>query len=102
MSENPSGSRLSRSAFWLVVLLLVGAQQWSGAWSSKTLVLGFLPSPLFYHVMVSLAAVAVWWVGTIVAWPDDTKGGAALLSDGEENPTTGPSENEVTATGEPS
>ncbi len=102
MSENPPGSRLSRSAFWLVVLLLVGAQQWSGSWSSETLVLGFLPAPLFYHVMVSLAAVAVWWVGTIVAWPDDTKGPEALLSDAEVVRTTGPSEDEVSATGEPS
>ena len=98
MSENPSGSRLSRSAFWLVVLLLVGAQQWSGAWSSKTLVLGFLPSPLFYHVMVSLAAVVVWWVGTVVAWPDDALDAKCSGS----GTGAGPLANETSATEEPS
>lgn len=72
MSETPSRPRGARNVFWAVVLLLVVAQQWSGYWSSETLVFGFLPSPLFYHVMVSLAAVVVWWIGTVVAWPDDT------------------------------
>ncbi len=59
--------------FWLGVLLLVGLQQYPGLWGSKTLVLDFLPMALFYQVVVSLVAVVVWWVGTIVAWPDDAR-----------------------------
>lgn len=57
--------------FWLSVVLLVGLQQYPGLWGSKTLVLDFLPMPLFYQVAVSLLAVVVWWVGTVVAWPED-------------------------------
>ena len=72
MSEIRSSSRAARNVFWAIVLLLVLAQQWPGFWSTETLVFGFLPSPLFYHVVVSLAAVVVWWIGTVVAWPDDT------------------------------
>ena len=57
--------------FWLSVILLVGLQQYPGLWGSKTLVLDFLPMPLFYQVVVSLLAVVVWWIGPVVAWPDD-------------------------------
>ena len=95
MSETPSRPRGARNVFWAVVLLLVVAQQWSGYWSSETLVFGFLPSPLFYHVMVSLAAVVVWWVGTVVAWPDDTLD--AKDSGGGQG--GGPSANEPSTTG---
>ena len=57
--------------FWLSVVLLVAVQQYPGFWDSRTLVLDFLPAPLFYQVVVSLLAVVLWWVGTVVAWPDD-------------------------------
>lgn len=82
-----TNARRTRVAvFWVLVATLVGAQQCSLFWqdgaAGKTteqlsaeigqgLVLGFLPAPLFYHVCVSLAAVVVWWIGTIVAWPGD-------------------------------
>lgn len=79
-----------RLGFWCLVVLLVGAQQWPGFWASETLVAGFLPAPLFYHVFISLAAVAVWWLGTVMAWPGDTadeaddEPAAASASSGEE------------------
>ena len=59
-------------AFWVLVAALIVAQQCSWFWQSDVLVLEFLPAPLFYHVCVSLAAVVVWWIGTIVAWPGDS------------------------------
>ena len=70
---NPSGSSAvwRRRVFWLSVVVLVAVQQYSGFWDSRTLVLDFLPAPLFYQVVVSLLAVVLWWVGTVVAWPDD-------------------------------
>ena len=73
MSESRSRPRAVKNMFWVAVLLLVLGQQWSGFWSDDTLVFGFLPAPLFYHVVVALAAVVMWWVGTVVAWPDDTR-----------------------------
>ena len=72
MSEIRSKPRAGKNVFWVAVLLLGLGQQWSGYLSTETVVLGFLPAPLFYHVVVSLAAVVVWWIGTVVAWPDDT------------------------------
>jgi len=70
---NPSGSSAvwRRRVFWLSVVVLVAVQQYPGFWDSRTLVLDFLPAPLFYQVAVSLLAVVLWWVGTVVAWPDD-------------------------------
>ena len=72
MSEIRSRPQATRTVFWVAVLLLVLGQQWPGFWSTEALVFGFLPAPLFYHVVVSLAAVVVLWIGTVVAWPDDT------------------------------
>lgn len=62
-------SERRRLGFWCLVVLLIVAQQWPGFWKDETLVAEFLPAPLFYHVLISLAAVAVWWLGTVVAWP---------------------------------
>lgn len=76
-------TRMGKLSFWLSVAVLVAIQQYPGLWESKTLVLGFLPAALFYQVVVSLLAVGVWWVGTIVAWPvEDDPGEVAPTEDG--------------------
>ncbi len=70
MSSRDNGApRWYRRGFWIGVILLVVLQQYAGFWDSRTLVLGFLPVPLCYQIVVSLFAVAVWWIGTAVAWP---------------------------------
>ena len=52
----------------LVVLLLIGHQDvWF--WNDTTLVLGFIPIGLFYHVMFSLACGGVWALAVVFAWP---------------------------------
>lgn len=38
-------------------------------WSDPTLVLGFLPVGLFYHVALSLLAGAAWWAVVRFGWP---------------------------------
>ena len=75
-SDKPK-SQIRRLSFWVSVVVLVAVQQYPGFWSSETLILDFLPVPLFYQVIVSVLAVAVWWVGTIVAWPVDDDSDAA-------------------------
>jgi hypothetical protein len=73
MSSRDDGApRWCRRGFWIGVILLVALQQYAGFWDSRTLVLGFLPAPLCYQVVVSLLAVVVWWIGTAVAWPADS------------------------------
>jgi|GEM_PF-2809332 hypothetical protein len=73
MSSREDGApRWCRRGFWIGVILLVAVQQYPGFWDSRTLVLDFLPVPLCYQIVVSLLAVAVWWIGTVVAWPADS------------------------------
>ena len=59
------------AVFWSLVAALVLLQQVPWAWARTELVLGFIPFPLFYHVCISLACVALWWLGTRIAWPAD-------------------------------
>lgn len=54
----------------LVVLLLI-AHQDNWFWTDDTLVFGFMPIGLFWHVCISLAAAGVWWLATQIAWPFD-------------------------------
>ena len=83
-NRSASSAVWGRRAFWLSVVVLVAIQQYPGFWSSRTLVLDFLPAPLFYQVLVSLLAVVIWWVGTLVAWPDDGQSDASDAAAGGE------------------
>ena len=40
-------------------------------WSDRTLVLGFLPIGLAYHMAVSIVASVTWAFTIAVAWPDE-------------------------------
>ncbi|QDU94184.1 hypothetical protein [Lignipirellula cremea] len=57
---------------WFLVVLLIVLHQDFWLWGDATLYFGFLPSTLLYHVVLSLAAVATWWLATIYAWPVET------------------------------
>jgi hypothetical protein len=52
----------------LVALLLIAHQDYWN-WDDATLVFGVLPMGLFYHLCISLAASAVWFIGVTFAWP---------------------------------
>ncbi len=79
MSRRDEGaSKWRRRGFWFSILVLVALQQYAGFWDSTTLVLGFLPAPLCYQIVVSLLAVAAWWIGTVVAWPGDSADAEAV------------------------
>ena len=52
----------------LVILLLIAHQDYWN-WNDATLVFGFLPMGLFYHLCISLAAAMVWFIGVAFAWP---------------------------------
>ena len=54
--------------FALVVLLLMLHQDY-WQWDNRTLVFGFLPYSIAYHVCISLAAAAVAWLATRYCWP---------------------------------
>ena len=54
---------------WLLVLLLVILHQDYWQWNDGTLLMGFLPYTLAYHVGISLAAAAVWTLAVFYCWP---------------------------------
>lgn len=52
----------------LVTLLLIAHQDYWN-WQDATLVFGFLPMGLFYHLCISLVAALIWLIGVTYAWP---------------------------------
>ncbi|MEQ8790943.1 MAG: DUF3311 domain-containing protein [Pirellulaceae bacterium] len=56
---------------WILIALLVVLHQDVWFWDDPQLLFGFLPVGLAYHMVLSLAAAAVWLLATIVAWPVD-------------------------------
>ena len=54
---------------WGLVLLLIVLHQDVWFWDDGTLLFGFLPIGIGYHVCISLAAAFTWWLATRYAWP---------------------------------
>lgn len=54
-----------------LVFILIALHQDVWNWDSRTLVFGYMPLTLFYHVCISLAASATWFLATKIAWFDD-------------------------------
>ena len=57
-----------------LVLTLLVLQQDYWLWNDTSLVFGFLPGCLAWHMGVSVLAAAVWLIAVCFAWPvDDEK-----------------------------
>lgn len=50
-----------------VILALLHHDFWY--WDDRTLVMGFMPIGLFYHLLFSIAAAALWAMTIKFAWP---------------------------------
>jgi len=46
-------------------------------WDNRTLVLGFMPIGLFYHMIFSIAAGLTWALANKLAWPEEIEAWAA-------------------------
>jgi hypothetical protein len=57
-------------------------------WDSKTLVFGFAPVGLAYHVLFSLAVAAVWGLAVKYAWPDHIEEWADEFDEAESDEET--------------
>ena len=57
-------------AIWIAVALLVILHQDNWYWEDSTLVLGFLPIGLTWHMGISVAAAIIWYLATVFAWPE--------------------------------
>ncbi len=55
---------------WFLIALLIVLHQDYWQWNDTTLLFGFLPRTLAYHAGLSIAAAGVWWLATVVWWPE--------------------------------
>ncbi len=58
---------------WVLIALLIVLHQDNWFWDDGTLLLGFMPIGLFYHVCISIAASATWLLAAKFAWPADVE-----------------------------
>lgn len=58
-------------ALWLIFAGLVVLHHDFWWWDDATIVVGFLPVGLAYHVGFTIAAAAFWWLVVTQAWPTD-------------------------------
>ena len=55
----------------MVLLAILHQDFW--LWDDTTLVLGFLPSGLAYHMVYSLVTALLGWLAVTYAWPHETE-----------------------------
>jgi len=72
-----------RHAVWFLIFLLIVLHQDNWFWDDATLVFGFMPIGLFYHVCISLAAGAVWYLATLHCWPKELEHAARAKQEGD-------------------
>ena len=78
-----------RYAIWIALAALLVLHQDFWFWDDRSVVLGFLPIGLAYHIGISLAAAALWWLATRVCWPDVQDHSAATGSGATGSAVTG-------------
>lgn len=76
-------AKKSSTWLWIVVVLLIIVHQDNWLWNNDTLVLGFVPIGLFFHVCLSIAAAITWYLATIFAWPSELEVAAESTSETE-------------------
>lgn len=54
---------------WGLVILLCILHQDVWFWEDATLVFGFMPIGLLFHIGISLGAGFTWWLATRYCWP---------------------------------
>lgn len=60
-----SGTKL----IWIGVVVLIALRQDLWFWNDPSLVLGILPIGLAWQIGISIAAAALWYTATRIAWP---------------------------------
>lgn len=92
-----------RKMVWLLAaaLLIVHHDFWW--WDNRTLVAGFLPITLAYHMAFSLAAGGLWVYAIFYAWPSELEHWADAAPAGQASSADAPSADAPSAAGgEPS
>ncbi|MBI1310700.1 hypothetical protein GC176_05280 [bacterium] len=68
---------MNRSAVWCLLLVLVALHHDFWFWNDPSLVAGWLPVGLAWHIGLSMAAVLFWALAVKFAWPDNLDAGAS-------------------------
>jgi len=55
--------------FLIILLMVIHQDFWW--WDSYDLVFGFMPIGLAYHMFISIAAAAVWFLAVKFCWPEE-------------------------------
>lgn len=71
---------MNRAAVWCVLLVLVALHHDFWFWDDPSLVGGWLPVGLVWHLALSVAAVAFWAFAVKAVWPRDLEAVAADAS----------------------
>ena len=58
-----------RRLLWIWVVVLFALHQDFWLWDNDSLVMGFVPTGLFYHSMFSVIASITWLLANKYAWP---------------------------------
>ncbi len=61
--------KTAKWVIWSLVVLLTVLHQDLWFWHDSTLLFGFLPVTLAYHMGISLAAAVVWFLAVKWIWP---------------------------------
>ena len=64
-----------KTFIWILVLLLIVLHQDTWLWENDSLLFGFLPIGMAWHVGISIAAAIVWLLAVRFAWPTDAGDG---------------------------
>jgi hypothetical protein len=79
---------MNRAAVWCVLLVLVALHHDFWFWDDPSLVGGWLPVGLVWHLALSAAAVAFWAFAAKAVWPRDLEAAttnAATTAPGSES-----------------
>jgi len=83
----------SRAWLWIAVVVLALLHQDFWWWDARTLVFGFIPWGLLYHVLFSLVAGGLWLAAVKFAWPVEIEAWADEVDGpGDEEAADGPAE----------
>jgi hypothetical protein len=90
---NRTASRSSRRWVWIALIILALLHHDFWLWGDRSLLFGFLPVGLAYHMGFSLAAALLWVLAMKFAWPSEleawAEAGPGEETNGNEERTTG-------------
>lgn len=66
-----------RKVIWTAAIILAILHQDVWYWNDRTLLFGFLPVGLAYHMLFSIAASCLWAAAVVFAWPTEVEEFAA-------------------------